>query len=83
MSVYHARRYEGLINQYRERLPIGPDTTPVSIGEGNTPLIELERIPGLLNRDVSVFAKFEGLKPTRSFKEHDHGRYPRSGAAAP
>lgn len=69
MSVYHARRYEGLINQYRERLPIGPDTTPVSIGEGNTPLIELERIPGLLNRDVSVFAKFEGLNPTGSFKD--------------
>jgi len=69
MSVYHARRYEGLINQYRERLPIGPDTTPVTIGEGNTPLIELERVPGLFGRRVQVFAKFEGLNPTGSFKD--------------
>ncbi len=69
MSVYHARRYEGLINQYRDRLPIGADTVPVTIGEGNTPLIELERIPGLFGRDVKVFAKFEGLNPTGSFKD--------------
>lgn len=69
MSVYHDRRYPGLINQYRDRLPIAPDTTPVSIGEGNTPLIELERIPGLFKRDVTVFAKFEGLNPTGSFKD--------------
>lgn len=69
MSVRHERRYAGLVNHYRERLPLGPDTTPVSIGEGNTPLIELERIPGMLRRDVTVYAKFEGLNPTGSFKD--------------
>lgn len=69
MSVVHARRYQGLINQYRERLPIQAGTTPVTIGEGNTPLIELQRIPGLFGREVRVFAKFEGLNPTGSFKD--------------
>ena len=69
MSVCPARRYEGLINQYRSRLPIAPETIPVTIGEGNTPLIELERIPRLLGRDVRVYAKFEGLNPTGSFKD--------------
>jgi threonine synthase len=69
MSVYHDQRYQGLINQYRDRLPIQAGTTPVTIGEGNTPLIELERIPGLCGRDVRVFAKFEGLNPTGSFKD--------------
>ncbi|HSH44187.1 MAG TPA: threonine synthase [Arenicellales bacterium] len=69
MSVHHPRRYQGLIEQYRERLPIEPDTRPVSIGEGNTPLIELERIPGLYGREVQVFAKFEGMNPTGSFKD--------------
>lgn len=69
MSVHHERRYAGLINQYRERLPVEAGTTPVTIGEGNTPLIELERIPGLYGRDVKVYAKFEGLNPTGSFKD--------------
>ena len=33
-------RYTGLIDKYRERLPVS-DTTPViSLGEGNTPLIQ-------------------------------------------
>jgi len=69
MSVSPSKHYRGLIDHYRERLPVGADTTPVSLGEGNTPLIELERIPGLFKRDVQVFAKFEGLNPTGSFKD--------------
>jgi len=69
MSVQHPGRYAGLINHYRERLPVGADTVPVTLGEGNTPLIELERIPGLCRSDARVFAKFEGLNPTGSFKD--------------
>ncbi len=69
MSTQPKGRYLGLINQYRDRLPLGPDTTPVSLGEGNTPLIELQRIPRLFEREVTVYAKFEGLNPTGSFKD--------------
>lgn len=69
MNIYPDKRYAGLIRQYRNRLPIEPDTIPVSIGEGNTPLVELERIPRLFNRDIRVFAKLEGSNPTGSFKD--------------
>jgi threonine synthase len=62
-------RYSGLIEKYRDRLPV-TDTTPViSIGEGNTPLIELVNLPRILGREVRIFAKFEGLNPTGSFKD--------------
>ena len=63
------KRYQGLIDHYRDRLPVGSETVPVTIGEGNTPLIELQRLPGLFKADVQIFVKFEGLNPTGSFKD--------------
>ena len=62
-------RYTGLIAKYRERLPVSPDTPIVSLNEGGTPLIELKRVPRQVGRDVRIYAKFEGLNPTGSFKE--------------
>ena len=38
-------RYTGLIEKYRDRLPVSESTRIISLGEGNTPLIELENIP--------------------------------------
>ena len=38
-------RYTGLIEKYRDRLPVGEKTRLISLGEGNTPLIKLENIP--------------------------------------
>jgi len=35
-------RYTGLINRYRDYLPISDDTRIISLGEGNTPLIRLK-----------------------------------------
>ena len=34
-------RYTGLIERYRDRLPVSDDTRLISLGEGNTPLIKL------------------------------------------
>ena len=62
-------RYTGLIAKYRERLPVSPDTPIVSLNEGGTPLIELKRVPRQVGRDVRIYAKFEGLNPTGSFKD--------------
>ena len=62
-------RYTGLIDRYRDRLPIGPATQAVSLSEGATPLIELANLPRILGRDVRLYAKFEGLNPTGSFKD--------------
>lgn len=65
---FHAR-YTGLIDKYRDRLPVRDDTRIISLGEGNTPLIRLQNIPRLLGKDVDIYVKYEGLNPTGSFKD--------------
>jgi threonine synthase len=62
-------RYNGLIEKYRERLPVTDKTPVVSLNEGNTPLIELRNLPRLVRKNVRMFGKFEGLNPTGSFKD--------------
>ena len=64
-----ATRYTGLIDRYRDRLPVTADTRIISLGEGNTPLIKLENIPGEIGKDVDLYIKYEGLNPTGSFKD--------------
>ena len=61
--------YTGIIERYRERLPIATDAKVIAMGEGNTPLIRLVNIQALAGRDVEVYVKFEGLNPTGSFKD--------------
>ena len=63
------KRYTGLIEIYRDRLPISDDTRLISLGEGNTPLIQLQNIPGLVGKAVDIYVKYEGLNPTGSFKD--------------
>jgi len=63
------QRYTGLIDKYRDRLPIHDDTRLISLGEGNTPLIRLNNIPRELGKDVDIYVKYEGLNPTGSFKD--------------
>lgn len=62
-------RYTGLIEKYRDRLPVRDDTRIISLGEGNTPLIRLHNIPRLIGKDVDIYVKYEGLNPTGSFKD--------------
>lgn len=61
--------YTGLINRYRDRLPVSANTAVISLNEGNTPLIELVNLPKKIKRNVRILAKFEGLNPTGSFKD--------------
>ena len=61
--------YTGLIEHYRDRLPVSESTQIISLGEGNTPLIKLHNIPSLLDKDVDIYVKYEGLNPTCSFKD--------------
>lgn len=65
----NSRRYIGLIDKYRDRLPVAEDARIISLGEGNTPLVRLQNIPRALGRRVDVYAKYEGLNPTGSFKD--------------
>jgi hypothetical protein len=62
-------RYTGLIEKYRDRLPVTAGAPVISLNEGATPLIELLNVPRVARRDVRIFAKFEGLNPTGSFKD--------------
>lgn len=62
-------RYLGLVDKYRDRLPVYDDTRIISLGEGNTPLIRLHHIPELLDKTVDIYVKYEGLNPTGSFKD--------------
>src|SRR4051794_36687540 len=62
-------RRAGVIQRYREYLPVS-DTTPiVSLGEGNTPLIPCAKLSKRVGRGCEVFVKYEGLNPTGSFKD--------------
>ncbi|MBK1735004.1 threonine synthase [Halorhodospira abdelmalekii] len=62
-------RYTGLISKYLDRLPVQDDVRIIGLGEGNTPLIQLSKLPRVVARDVDLFVKFEGLNPTGSFKD--------------
>jgi threonine synthase len=62
-------RYTGVVEHYRDRLPVSDDTCVISLGEGNTPLVRLENIPRDIGKDVDLYIKYEGLNPTGSFKD--------------
>ena len=62
-------RYTGLIDAWRDRLPVADTTRAIALGEGNTPLIRLENIPREIGFDGELYVKFEGLNPTGSFKD--------------
>ncbi|MGV9803436.1 threonine synthase [Mycobacterium sp. NPDC003449] len=61
------RPWPGLIEAYRDRLPIGEDWTPITLQEGGTPLIAARRLSELTG--CTVHLKVEGLNPTGSFKD--------------
>ncbi|CAM3507201.1 threonine synthase [Marinicrinis lubricantis] len=60
-------RYMGLLEQYKQYLPIQENTPMITLHEGNTPLIRAEKISDML--DMDVYFKYEGLNPTGSFKD--------------
>lgn len=61
--------WPGIIQAYREFLPVDADTRAVSLLEGNTPLVPLPRLAKAFGIRAQVFAKYEGLNPTGSFKD--------------
>jgi threonine synthase len=63
------RHNTGLIERYRDRLPLADDVRIITLAEGNTPLIRLENIPAMLDKEVTIYIKYEGLNPTGSFKD--------------
>jgi threonine synthase len=59
--------WQGIIDRFADFLPVSPATPRITLNEGNTPLIFLPRISQRVG--ASVYAKYEGLNPTGSFKD--------------
>jgi threonine synthase len=53
--------------RYREWLPLASDESPVSLGEGGTPLLETKRLSAN-GRTQRLLVKDESVNPTGSFK---------------
>jgi threonine synthase len=60
--------WPGVIETYRDWLDLPPDLEPITLLEGNTPLIPAPSLATELFA-ASVHIKFEGLNPTGSFKD--------------
>lgn len=60
-------KWEGLIQHYRDFLPVTKTTPVVTLLEGNTPLIPCEFLSQKTGLDV--YLKYDGLNPTGSFKD--------------
>ncbi|MGH2590558.1 MAG: threonine synthase, partial [Actinomycetota bacterium] len=62
-----AHPWRGVIEEYRERLPVTDDTPVVTLCEGGTPLVRSEPLSAETGCDV--WLKYEGANPTASFKD--------------
>ncbi|OEV00321.1 MULTISPECIES: threonine synthase [Streptomyces] len=60
-------QWRGIIEEYRDRLPVAPGTAPVTLREGGTPLVPAQKLSELTGCDVHL--KVEGANPTGSFKD--------------
>jgi threonine synthase len=60
-------RWPGLIEAYKEFLPVNNETPMLTLNEGNTPLVKLERLSK--EWGVELYVKLEGANPTGSFKD--------------
>ena len=61
--------WRGVIESYRDRLPLPPGAKAVTLLEGNTPLVDADRLAEKLGLKAKVLLKYEGLNPTCSFKD--------------
>ncbi|MEV0273995.1 threonine synthase [Hamadaea sp. NPDC050747] len=59
--------WRGLIERYRDRLPVSAATPVITLHEGNTPLVPAPVLSGRTGCDV--YLKVEGANPTGSFKD--------------
>ncbi len=60
-------QYKGVIERYRDYLPVNSNTPVISLLEGNTPLIPSVSLGKKLG--LRLYFKFEGVNPTGSFKD--------------
>ncbi len=61
--------WQGLINRYRNFLPVNENTPIITLNEGNTLLIKADNLKDKLSLGIDLYLKFEGQNPTGSFKD--------------
>ncbi len=62
--------WKGVIDRYRNFLPVTEKTPVITLNEGNTPLIYSPYLSGRIDGHMpEVYLKYEGLNPTGSFKD--------------
>ncbi len=59
--------WRGVVEEYRDFLPVDDKTPVVSLQEGNTPLVFAPNISDMVGAEV--YLKLEGSNPTGSFKD--------------
>lgn len=64
-----APTWGGLLAHYRDWLPLRPGDCPVSLNEGNTPLVRAYRLGAAVCPGIELYLKCEGQNPTGSFKD--------------
>ena len=62
-----AAPWRGIIEEYRDRLPVTATTPVVTLCEGGTPLVRSDALS--LETGCTVWLKYEGANPTASFKD--------------
>jgi threonine synthase len=61
--------WRGLIEEYRQHLPVSEKTPVITLLEGNTPLVPAVNLAKVIGFPGRLFFKYEGLNPTGSFKD--------------
>lgn len=61
--------WKGIIEEYREFLPVADRTPIITLNEGKTPLIKSQNLGSKLGLNIELYFKFEGVNPTGSFKD--------------
>ncbi len=61
--------YQGVIQRYKEYLPVSSRTPVITLNEGDTPLIRVRNIEKAIGAKLQIYVKYEGLNPTGSFKD--------------
>jgi threonine synthase len=63
------KAWRGVIEEYRDFLPITDKTPIVTLFEGNTPLVPAPRLAEATDAHMQIYLKCEGFNPTGSFKD--------------
>jgi len=61
--------WPGVIECYREFMPVSESTRIITLREGNTPLLPAPALQDRIGLPIPLYLKYEGMNPTGSFKD--------------